>query len=1389
VTEREELLAIITRRIEEGPEGLSGYLDVWVVAEAMQLVQILHDDGGTVEEWHRLGVLHWLRYVHPEGGFGHDLFHATRAFAQCFVAGAEDLPEPLLPALADEAENDAFALLQSAMASAALRELSEAVRLWERIVSVTSIGHPRRINRLNCLGGLLRARSEQAGSEDDFDRAIKLFREALSAAPPGDPQLALIHNNLGAAFQIRFERTGSSADLDLAIDALHKAAAFPQTSDLYRDTIVPNLADALQSRVSLLGDPHDLDEAIRYRQEAIEYLAPGNPDRYRQLANLGVSLRKRYARSGSRADLDAAADALQTAVEGSDRARYFDSLGMVLYERFSMTDALADLDAAIEVLSAAVAPDSEHDPADRSVLCTNLGVALAARAGRLDIPEDLDRAIVIFREVNATSLPRSPVNLCNLGGALIDRFVLRGETDDIEAAIRVFQDACTLATDSLSADTADSAVLGLARALKHRYERRGSLDDLNTSIDLLHGRLGGLPDDHPSRIKYLTNLGILLESRFGRLGTIPDLDLAIHLHKRAKTLAPVDHPDRAHILNGLGTALRVRYRRLGVRSDLDEAIEHLSEAVVTATKGVKAFALLNLGTALGSRFNRAGDIADLDAAVDAHRAASVLADRANSSMMLSGLGQSLLNRFQHLGDPDDLDAAIEAGSQAVTSTPADDPERPRYLSHLGNLFEARFDQLQRLSDADAAITHGREAVRATPDDHFERAGYLLCLGNILWKRYGVLEDNADLDAAVEVAQEALRLTPEDSAERGAVLNLLSGTLTRRFQRCHEKGDIDEAIIAARTAVDSAPPGHRNLTIFLIALGNALHSRFERFGAPEDSAQAMSVFERVVAEPLAAPSLRVRAARVGAGLLAEHEPTRAAELLASAVRLLPEVAPRRLKRLYRQDQVGRFSFLASEAAALILSDSSRPEDERATRALQTLETGRGVLLSQTLETRSDITDLREAHPELAARFEELRDAMDAPADPSAPTGERERHAAELSALLGHIRGLTGFASFGLSPTLEDLLNEAAYGPVVTINVSTHRGDALILTTECIRSIELPGLNFETLFEQVSAFSTALEDSLHAETSITAHRDASARLNRVLRWLWDVVTGPILDALGLAPADDLPRVWWVPGGLLNVLPLHAAGYHTEGSTRTVMDRVISSYIPTIRALGHARQLSKPGSASDRSLVVAMPTTPGRPDGDLPQARAEAAKVERRLPAPITLTEPNGPPGPADQIPTAETTLGHLADCAFAHFICHGVSDPDDPAQSRLLLHDHRERPLTVASLAAITLGNARLAYLSACETALSFNARLLDEAIHLAGAFQLAGFPHVIGTFWTIFDSYSTDIAESFYRHLSNYSNDTLNTDEAARALHAVIRNARDESPLFAFRWAAYLHTGA
>jgi CHAT domain-containing protein len=62
---------------------------------------------------------------------------------------------------------------------------------------------------------------------------------------------------------------------------------------------------------------------------------------------------------------------------------------------------------------------------------------------------------------------------------------------------------------------------------------------------------------------------------------------------------------------------------------------------------------------------------------------------------------------------------------------------------------------------------------------------------------------------------------------------------------------------------------------------------------------------------------------------------------------------------------------------------------------------------------------------------------------------------------------------------------------------------------------------------------------------------------------------------------------------------------------------------------------------------------------------------------------------------------------------------------LAQDHRATPLTMADILALSLERGQLAYLSACETAMT-TPDLVNEALHLVTAFGLAGYPQVIGT---------------------------------------------------------------
>jgi hypothetical protein len=319
----------------------------------------------------------------------------------------------------------------------------------------------------------------------------------------------------------------------------------------------------------------------------------------------------------------------------------------------------------------------------------------------------------------------------------------------------------------------------------------------------------------------------------------------------------------------------------------------------------------------------------------------------------------------------------------------------------------------------------------------------------------------------------------------------------------------------------------------------------------------------------------------------------------------------------------------------------------------------------------------------------------------------------------------------------------------------------------------------VIDQVARFVTVVGGGV-------ASRTAEEQLNEVLGWLWEAIAEPVLEYLGILgppkPGTAWPRLWWCVPGLLSFLPLHAAGRHhtrSEPCPRTVVDRVISSYTPTVRALIHSRRAAAAyrlprtrATTSAGIAVVAMPHTPGA--ADLLGALAEAHLVEQLF------------PGRTDTYVGTEATYDKvtraMSTTRWAHFACHGAADPASPSVSRLLLHDHLQRPLTVAEVARLRLDHAELAFLSACTTARPDD-RLTDEAIHLASAFQLAGYRHVIGTLWPIGDRMAIKIAAAVYQHLASSG-----ASGAAAALHAATRHVRDDQPDLLSAWAAYIHVG-
>ncbi|MGW6742892.1 CHAT domain-containing protein [Streptomyces sp. NPDC055025] len=1439
----EQLTAVWARLLRIADTGdPSPALEPQALTEARQLTELL--DTNTIEfsditAWYALGWLHFHRYTAlPDGQGSTDLGSAVKAFTPCFLTGTGALPEPLLPILADTAAPYAELLFQQARDSADPDLLTAAVDLCRRIAQAAPADHPHRGLMVSNLGLALRDRFRRTGDLSDLDQAIVIGQEAARAAPTDYPRRALILSNLGLALRDRFRRTGDLPDLDQAIDHLQAAVQATPTDPTDRAGHLNTLGLALRERFGRTGDLPDLDQAIDHLQAAVQ-ATPTDPtdptDRADYLNNLGLTLEDRFKRTGDLSDLDQVIDRLQAAVRVAptdypDRVTILSNLGLALQHRFRRIGDLPDLDQAIDHLQTAVRVAPTDHP-DRADYLNPLGLALADRFERTGNLPDLDQAIDRLQtavQATSTDHPDRARKLSNLGRVLLVRFGRMGDLPDLDQAIDRLQAAVRVApTDH--PDRADYLnPLGLA--LGARFGRTGDLPDLDLAIGHLRAAVRATPAGHPYRASTLSNLGLSLYARFGLTGDQADLDQAIDDLQAAVHAPQADHSDRASALSSLGGALQLRFGRTGDLSDLDQAISIGQEAVHTTPTDHpnRASILSNLGLALGTRFGRTGNPPDLDQAISIGQEVihTTPTDHPNRASILSNLGMSLRDRFQRTGDLPDLDQAVDGLRAAVRATPTDHPDRARMLSSLGGVLQVRFERAGNPSDLDQAITIGQEAVHTTPTDHPNRAGYLSNLGSALHVRFRRAGDPSDLEQAVVIGREVVDATPVGHPDRAGYLNNLGLALVARFERTGDQTDLDQSIDWHHAAGRAAPAGHPDRAVYLSNLGLALRDRFGLTGDQVDLNAAVSVLGEAGGSVSAVPSVRIRAAWTVAGLIAGSEAGQAAEAAEAAVRLLPEVTLRQLRRGDLHHALGRFAGLARDATALALADPRRTRQERATRALRLLEAGRAVLLGQALDTRSDLTDLNRQRPDLAARFVQLRDQLDQPtgtaADGSGETDTRtvrqdrdvhDRHqlARDFARTLAEIRDLDEFASFALPPATEELLTQAQQGPIVVFNVSNYRSDALLLTRAGITYLELPQLTTGALSEKAGSFRQALHTAI-ASGDKTQRRQAQDVMTQVLQWLWDTAAGPVLDALGhhrQPPADtDWPRVWWVPGGLLGLLPLHAAGYHTDAADdphrRTVMDRVVSSHTPTVRALRYARQHTREHTPHPdtpaQGLVVAMPTTPGLPhDGRLNHVSTEAEVLRRHLPRTVLLSEPDPDshsPGPPPNRPTKAAVLDHLPRCHIAHFACHGASHPTDPSQSLLLLHDHQSDPLTVASLTSVRLGHAQLAYLSACRTAALDAAHLVDEAIHLTSAFQLAGFPHVVGTLWEIDDGIAVTVADTFYTHLRT-PDGTIDTNRAAWALHQAVRSIRDGHDLpgpldrtrTPFLWAAYLHAGA
>nr|KMM72245.1 hypothetical protein CPAG_08542 [Coccidioides posadasii RMSCC 3488] len=1043
------------------------------------------------------------------------------------------------------------------------------------------------------------------------------------------------------------------------------------------------------------------------------------------------------------------------------------------------------------------------------------------------------------------------MDLNSYANRLRDRFERTGQIALLEEAIQLEQEA----VDQTARDDPSRAMYlnSLSVQLGARFKRMGETSDLEKAIQLGQEAVDCTPHDHPMRAVYLNSLSVMLEGQFERTDAMSYLDEAIQLEQEAVDCTACNDSNRAGYLSNLSKQLGNRFKRTGRRSDLEKAIQLGQEAVdcTACDDPDRAIYLNNLGNRFRHRFERTGAMADLEAAIQLGQKAvdCTACDDPNRAICLNNLGNQLSNRFERTGAMADLEAAIQLGKEAVDCTACGDPDQAMYLHNLGSFLEKQFEKTVAMLDLEEAIQLERKAVDCTPHDHPNQAVYLSSLGARLGSRSEIPALTAELEEFVQF-EEAVYYTARDDPNRTLILDILHELLGDRYHRTHalsdlkkasrlafkasdctacdypdqatyldnlerclrerfektdQMSDLEEAACFGQQVLDCTARNHPNRGRRLDDLGMQLEKRLERTGGKiRDSRGSLNLFTEALNIYNARPLDRINAGKYAFIYYIRDSNWKSARTASDAVvGLLPRLNLRWLSRYDQQHLIKSLTRFSSLAASAVLQAEGTPAE-----AVEILEAGRGVIASFIIDAQSDISHLEEYKPELYYEYMTLRQHVNVPfsniAEPeiSPSSGltstiqlsthelqsnvhrsitQRHRDIERLEEIESKIRQLPGLDRFLLPPTSTDLMALAVRGPIVSFNVTMYRSDVFIITTSAIVGMRLEELLFNDLRKNV--------DKLLGKSKLSVGRPSTKsqrqkELQNILGWLWDVAVYPVLSQLRFispVPSNPLPHIWWVTSGYMGLMPLHAAGHTDE----TALDYVVSSYIPTVKALKYSReqQLRRPLEPNPNMLIVTMPETAGM--GALKTVE-EVESISRSI-YPIVPTILNKP--------SKKTVLNEVRTHHMVHFSCHGNSDSTDPSAGGLFLgpgEDGRAEHFTVRELANISYEHARIAFLSACSTAENSSEELIDEVIHLASAFQLIGFPHVIGTLWEASDKAATWISGAFYESLMRSLREDdfrVRHDVVASALHQAVRRLKERMRNDLISWVPFIHVGA
>ncbi|MGW0615876.1 CHAT domain-containing protein [Streptomyces sp. NPDC002788] len=982
-----------------------------------------------------------------------------------------------------------------------------------------------------------------------------------------------------------------------------------------------------------------------------------------------------------------------------------------------------------------------------------------SRAHGAGHPEAADQIYRLLRTVGEPGDPfivwrptTEPVMLYAAAARSYSEFTDTGDVDLLNRAVDFNREAVRSAPFDLPARILMLA--SLRDVLKDRYDRRGRTEDLDEALGAAYAALKVLPTGHCARLRATQVLIALERARYQATGEAGPLRTAVEEIGRPALAQPGGTPeDRVALESSLCAALVFLARHTSTDLLLDEAVD-LGQAAVGRTTSDDAVSRINLGSALVTRGTQRSSLDDLNAAVEVLLAA-VEADDTQHALAATMLRAALQTRADMTGraaDSRDAEAVEEYLREALRGAPTGHPQR---------LVQEAF----AVRDG-AAVDAARRALDSLPLTHVERP-------IVAAKLAQALEAAGRWSEAVEVAREAAALASGGRAvvDANRILGKLLMGADQHGVVAHE-GEMLEAFTAA-----AAVCAETDCVYAEVKTGQAvaLINRFLRDGDESDRRAAVAALRAAAEATGSSVQDRLFAARCWGGVAMEVDDL--ADALAAscaAVTLLREFGWAGLDRDDQVQSIQDGAAMPREAAALAIS-TGQPE-----LAVELLEQGRSVLWGSTLHLREDLAALAARDRDRAAELEQIRATLNK--DNRLDQETRLRLARRWQQLVCEVRELRGFAAFLGPATFDALAPAAEEGPVVIVNISTIRCDAiLLLPGGRIEVVELPDVNVPGIDAVANTYLSHLEAAVKPSATFLIRERARHTMHNTLEWLWEHIARPVLDRLDRlawqTESTTPPRLWWCPTASLTALPLHAAGRYPRSAADHIEPvglpyAAVSSYTTTLSALVDARR--RPAPADPTLLAVALTDTE-RGHALLPAVAAELRALDeilgrRRL----TVL--------AEDAATSAAVRQQLPAHAWAHFACHGWIDMTAPAGSGLCL---RDGDLNLLDIADLQLDTADLAFLSACHTRLGA-AHLPDEAVHTAAALRIAGFRHVVAALWSINDQAAPQVAAAFYRHLAGPDGPT--SADAARALHHAVAELRAQHPTDPTLWVPFVHDG-